>query len=110
MKSQSYDDIRSRGPMVKLLRVHRRTQSSNTKSILMLLPIHDFLFQVIGAVLRERTLHTATNYFITSLAVSDCLVGLVVMPFSAAYEAMSQKWIFGPDWCDVWHSFDVLVS
>jgi len=64
---------------------------------------------VIGAVLRERTLHTATNYFITSLAVSDCLVGLVVMPFSTAYEAMSQKWIFGPDWCDVWHSFDVLV-
>jgi len=31
------------------------------------------------------------------------------MPFSAAYEAMDQKWIFGTDWCDIWHSFDVLV-
>eukprot|EP00095_Tigriopus_kingsejongensis_P008790 snap_masked-scaffold120_size336265-processed-gene-2.7 protein:Tk08790 transcript:snap_masked-scaffold120_size336265-processed-gene-2.7-mRNA-1 annotation:"dopamine receptor" len=65
---------------------------------------------VVLAVLRERSLHTATNYFITSLAVADCLVGLVVMPFSAAYEAMGQQWIFGPDLCDAWHSLDVLAS
>ena len=37
---------------------------------------------VVLAVLREKSLHSATNYFLTSLAVADCLVGLVVMPFS----------------------------
>ena len=62
------------------------------------------------SLFRERNLHTATNYFITSLAVADCLVGLVVMPFSAAYEAMGQNWVFGEDWCDVWKALDVLAS
>ena len=65
---------------------------------------------VILAVIRERYLHTSTNYFVTSLAVADCLVGLVVMPFSAVYEVLENRWMFGMDWCDVWRSLDVLFS
>lgn len=65
---------------------------------------------VILAVVRERYLHTATNYFVTSLAVADCLVGLVVMPFSALYEVLEHTWFFGTDWCDIWRSLDVLFS
>ena len=65
---------------------------------------------VIVAVARERYLHTVTNYFITSLAVADCLVGSIVMTFSAAYELLNRQWIFGQDLCDIWHSFDVLAS
>ncbi|XP_046662882.1 dopamine receptor 2 [Homalodisca vitripennis] len=65
---------------------------------------------VIAAVVRERYLHTATNYFVTSLAFADCLVGLVVMPFSALYEVLQHKWYFGINWCDVWRSLDVLFS
>lgn len=65
---------------------------------------------VILAVIRERYLHTPTNYFITSLAVADCLVGLVVMPFSALYEVLGHTWFFGIDWCDIWRSLDVLFS
>ncbi|CAG0902068.1 unnamed protein product, partial [Cyprideis torosa] len=64
---------------------------------------------VIVAVGRESFLQSATNYFITSLAVADLLVGALVMPFGAYFEAM-QTWSFGPDWCDVWHSIDVLAS
>ncbi|XP_019768236.1 dopamine receptor 2 [Dendroctonus ponderosae] len=65
---------------------------------------------VVAAVVRERYLHTPTNYFIMSLAVADCLVGLVVMPFSALYEVLGHTWFFGPDWCDIWRSLDVLFS
>ncbi|XP_061942167.1 dopamine receptor 2 isoform X1 [Apis cerana] len=65
---------------------------------------------VILAVVRERYLHTATNYFVTSLAFADCLVGLVVMPFSAIYEVLENRWLFTTDWCDVWRSLDVLFS
>nr|ABF01006.1 dopamine receptor IIB [Ctenocephalides felis] len=65
---------------------------------------------VILAVARERYLHTSTNYFVTSLAVADCLVGMVVMPFSAIYEVLDNTWFFGSDWCDIWRSLDVLFS
>lgn len=65
---------------------------------------------VIMAVIRERYLHTSTNLFVTSLAVADCLVGLVVMPFSALYEVLENTWFFGTDWCDIWRSLDVLFS
>ncbi|EEB14184.1 dopamine receptor, invertebrate, putative [Pediculus humanus corporis] len=37
---------------------------------------------VIMAVVRERTLQTATNYFIVSLALADLLVAVLVMPFA----------------------------
>lgn len=37
---------------------------------------------VILSVYRERTLQTATNYFIISLAIADLLVATLVMPFA----------------------------
>ncbi|KAF7269130.1 hypothetical protein GWI33_017820 [Rhynchophorus ferrugineus] len=44
---------------------------------------------VILSVYRERTLQTATNYFIVSLALADLLVAVVVMPF-AVYVLFNQ--------------------
>lgn len=40
---------------------------------------------VIMSVAKERSLQTATNYFIVSLAVADLLVAVVVMPFGVYY-------------------------
>ena len=65
---------------------------------------------VIVAVCRESYLRTVTNFFIVSLAISDLIIGAVVMPFSITLEMTNQYWLFGYDWCDVWHSFDVLAS
>ncbi|XP_061185752.1 dopamine receptor 2-like [Saccostrea echinata] len=65
---------------------------------------------VIVAVTKELYLRTVTNYFIVSLAVADLMVGSIVMPFAITLEMTGQVWLFGPEWCDMWHSFDVLAS
>lgn len=52
------------------------------------------------AISTEKSLKTVQNWFIASLAVSDLLLGLIIMPFSLAYELMGY-WIFGDVWCEV---------
>jgi hypothetical protein len=49
---------------------------------------------VIISVVRERSLKTATNYFIVSLAVADLLVAVVVMPFGVYYLVSTLKFQF----------------
>ena len=66
---------------------------------------------VTAAVVCEPCLrNNVTNYFIMSLAVADLIIGAVVMPFSIVLEAGDGWWPFGADWCDIWHSIDVLAS
>jgi len=44
---------------------------------------------VVLSVFREKTLQTATNYFIVSLATSDIMVALLVMPLSIYSEVIT---------------------
>jgi len=44
---------------------------------------------VVVSVIREKTLRTVTNYFIVSLATSDVMVALLVMPLSIYGEVMT---------------------
>ncbi|XP_022253925.1 alpha-2A adrenergic receptor-like [Limulus polyphemus] len=60
------------------------------------------------AIATEKSLKTVQNWFIASLAVSDFLVGLVIMPFSLANELMGY-WIFGTIWCEIHAALDVLL-
>ncbi|XP_006216174.1 5-hydroxytryptamine receptor 1B [Vicugna pacos] len=61
---------------------------------------------VIATVYRTRKLHTPANYLIASLAVTDLLVSILVMPISTMYTVMG-RWTLGQVVCDFWQSSDI---
>ena len=63
---------------------------------------------VIIAIAVDRRLKGVQHWFIGSLAVSDLLVGLFIMPLSLANEVMGY-WAFGNVVCQLWLSTDVLL-
>jgi hypothetical protein len=63
---------------------------------------------VILAVLRETSLHSATYYYIVSLALADLCVGVIVIPLAILFESISPPpSIF---LCNLWHISDVGAS
>ncbi|CAF3757787.1 unnamed protein product [Rotaria sp. Silwood1] len=58
------------------------------------------------AVIRERHLQNTTNYFLTSLAFTDCLVACLVMPLAVTVEFIGH-FPFDALACNVWSTFDV---
>ncbi|KAL0624352.1 5-hydroxytryptamine receptor 1B [Plecturocebus cupreus] len=61
---------------------------------------------VIATVYRTRKLHTPANYLIASLAVTDLLVSILVMPISTMY-TVTGRWTLGQVVCDFWLSSDI---
>ncbi|XP_022098345.1 dopamine receptor 1-like [Acanthaster planci] len=61
------------------------------------------------AVATEDKLRKTGNSFIVSLAMADLLVSILVMTFGMANDLLGY-WAFGPEFCDVWISFDVMFS
>uniref|UniRef100_A0A8C8RU74 5-hydroxytryptamine receptor 1D n=1 Tax=Pelusios castaneus TaxID=367368 RepID=A0A8C8RU74_9SAUR len=61
---------------------------------------------VIITIFLTRKLHTPANYLIGSLAVTDLLVSILVMPISIAY-TVSHTWAFGQVMCDLWLLSDI---
>ncbi|XP_069868764.1 LOW QUALITY PROTEIN: D(1B) dopamine receptor [Dipodomys merriami] len=82
-----------------------------TAGLLTLLIVWTLLGNVLvcAAVVRDRHLRAkTTNVFIVSLAASDLLVALLVMPWKAVAE-VAGFWPFGA-FCDVWVAFDIMCS
>uniref|UniRef100_A0A915DCF5 G-protein coupled receptors family 1 profile domain-containing protein n=1 Tax=Ditylenchus dipsaci TaxID=166011 RepID=A0A915DCF5_9BILA len=65
---------------------------------------------VILAVYKERSLQTATNFLIVSLAVSDFLVATCVMSFAIYFEWNSFVWDLGATLCNLFIGVDVACS
>lgn len=62
------------------------------------------------AVARFRHLRSkVTNLFVISLALSDLLVAVLVMPWKAATE-IAGSWPFGAPFCNMWVACDIMCS
>lgn len=60
------------------------------------------------AVCASRRLRCLTNCFIVSLAVTDLLLGVLVLPFSALLQ-LTDDWPLGPVFCNFYISMDVML-
>ncbi|XP_070563392.1 5-hydroxytryptamine receptor 1A-like [Ptychodera flava] len=63
---------------------------------------------VILAVVTEKNLRLPSNYWIASLALTDLILAVVVMPVAMLTEIKSGMWLIGGKFCDVFLFFDVL--
>ncbi|KAK3095462.1 hypothetical protein FSP39_014976, partial [Pinctada imbricata] len=60
------------------------------------------------AISLEKRLQSVTNYFLLSLAVTDLLVSVIVMPFSIINE-FTGRWLFGSIVCNMYVTADVFM-
>uniref|UniRef100_A0A8C9YR10 Dopamine receptor D4 n=1 Tax=Sander lucioperca TaxID=283035 RepID=A0A8C9YR10_SANLU len=61
------------------------------------------------SVLTERSLKTATNYFIISLAAADLLLAVLVLPLYVYSQCLGGIWTLGPFLCDALMTMDVML-
>ncbi|XP_066502327.1 5-hydroxytryptamine (serotonin) receptor 1A b [Hoplias malabaricus] len=62
---------------------------------------------VVAAIALERSLQNVANYLIGSLAVTDLMVSVLVLPMACLYQVLD-RWTLGQVACDIFISLDVL--
>ena len=65
---------------------------------------------VITSIITNKQLHSFTNYFVISLALSDTLVAIIVMPFGTYNMWTNHIWDLGHIMCKVATCFDVMLT
>uniref|UniRef100_A0A0N5C686 G_PROTEIN_RECEP_F1_2 domain-containing protein n=1 Tax=Strongyloides papillosus TaxID=174720 RepID=A0A0N5C686_STREA len=75
---------------------------------LILLTIFGNILVVLSVIVYKR-MRTFTNILLTSLATSDLLVGLMVMPLSLIDLLHQHEWPFNALLCKIWATTDVLL-
>ncbi|KAJ1358972.1 hypothetical protein KIN20_017558 [Parelaphostrongylus tenuis] len=64
---------------------------------------------VLYALISQPSLHTTTNFLVLSLAISDFLLSVCIIPFAIIQEH-SNEWLFGNVGCRIWLTADVWLS
>uniref|UniRef100_W5LRN8 5-hydroxytryptamine (serotonin) receptor 1A b n=1 Tax=Astyanax mexicanus TaxID=7994 RepID=W5LRN8_ASTMX len=62
---------------------------------------------VVAAIALERSLQNVANYLIGSLAVTDLMVSVLVLPMACLYQVLD-RWTLGQVTCDIFISLDIL--
>ncbi|KAM8871939.1 5-hydroxytryptamine receptor 1A-beta-like [Synchiropus picturatus] len=89
------------------------TMEASSQVVTSLLLSALILFSIIGnacvvaAIALERSLQNVANYLIGSLAVTDLMVSVLVLPMAALYQVLN-RWTLGQIPCDIFISLDVL--
>ncbi|XP_034005932.1 trace amine-associated receptor 13c-like [Trematomus bernacchii] len=89
--------------------------NAGTKVALYLLFVSCMLVTILGnfivmvSIAHFKQLHNPTNVLVLSLALSDLLVGLAVMPFSTI-RTIHGCWFYGDDFCMLHSSFDMFLT
>ncbi|XP_034374630.1 5-hydroxytryptamine receptor 5A isoform X1 [Arvicanthis niloticus] len=63
---------------------------------------------VLATILRVRTFHRVPHNLVASMAISDVLVAVLVMPLSLVHELSGRRWQLGRRLCQLWIACDVL--
>lgn len=65
------------------------------------------LLIIVAVLVNTKLQRCLTNHFVLSLAFSDLLLGVAVLPFSSVNLILDKQWIFGKLYCTVWLAVDV---